>query len=216
MLRHAYMIGVHNQFALLELLLRGLDHPQNDFFIHVDAKVKDFDFAYFSSVTKHSKVYYTDRVSVNWGGYNQIRMEMGMQKAAFARGYDRYHLMSGVDLPLRSAQSIVDFFEAHPEEEFLHFSPSAFCRSDNVLDRVRYYHLLQEKMRRDGGFMNFMERVLLKLQRLLKVDRTKKLGMEVKCGAAWYSITHAALAYVLSKEDWIRKHFRYTCCGDEE
>ena len=41
------MIIAHNEFELLEILVRLLDDPRNDIYIHIDAKVKNFDFAYF-------------------------------------------------------------------------------------------------------------------------------------------------------------------------
>ena len=48
MQKHAYMIIAHNEFDLLEILVRLLDDPRNDIYIHIDAKVKDFDFKVLS------------------------------------------------------------------------------------------------------------------------------------------------------------------------
>lgn len=40
MQKHAYMIIAHNEFDLLEILVRLLDDPRNDIYVHIDAKVK--------------------------------------------------------------------------------------------------------------------------------------------------------------------------------
>lgn len=72
-MRHAHMIIAHNQFDLLERLITCLDNPNNDIYIHIDSKVKSFDFARFLQLTKYSTVEFTERVSVSWGGYSQIK-----------------------------------------------------------------------------------------------------------------------------------------------
>lgn len=41
---HAYMIIAHRQFDLLAKLITALDDERNDIFVHIDAKVRDFDF----------------------------------------------------------------------------------------------------------------------------------------------------------------------------
>ena len=52
MQKHAYMIIAHNEFDLLEILVRLLDDPRNDIYVHIDAKVKDFDFKSFQALTQ--------------------------------------------------------------------------------------------------------------------------------------------------------------------
>lgn len=52
-------------------------------YIHIDAKVKDFDFNYFLSLTNYSKIRFTDeRVSVTWGDFSQVKTEMVLLKTA--------------------------------------------------------------------------------------------------------------------------------------
>ena len=48
--KHAYLIMAHNNFGILEKLLMLLDDQRNDIYIHIDKKVKDFDFHYFSYI----------------------------------------------------------------------------------------------------------------------------------------------------------------------
>lgn len=54
MQKHAYMIIAHNEFDLLEILVRLLDDPRNDIYVHIDAKVKDFNFKSFQALTQYS------------------------------------------------------------------------------------------------------------------------------------------------------------------
>ena len=60
-MKHAYLIIAHNNFYILEKLIMMLDYPHNDIFIHIDKKCKNFDFLYFSSLTKYSKIIFTKK-----------------------------------------------------------------------------------------------------------------------------------------------------------
>ena len=53
--KHAYLIIAHNNFYILEKLLRLLDDERNDIYIHIDKKVNNFDFDYFGDLCKKSK-----------------------------------------------------------------------------------------------------------------------------------------------------------------
>lgn len=214
-MRHAYMIMAHNQFELLELLVKCLDWPQNDIYIHVDAKVKAFDLERFEGLTKHSPVYFTERFDIGWGGDGMIFCELAMLKQAVRGGYDYYHLLSGVDLPLRSAAQIQAFFEENRGYEFLHFCGPGFCREQSVIDRVRYWYPLQNRLGRGHGLLRYAAGGVHRVQKLLGVDRLRKASFELKCGSQWFSITHDLAQYVLSEEAWIVRHFCKGLAADE-
>ena len=66
MQKHAYLIMSHNDFYILEKLLRLLDDRRNDIYVHIDKKVKNFDFKYFKKICKHSEVKFIKRIKVYW------------------------------------------------------------------------------------------------------------------------------------------------------
>lgn len=73
MQKHAYMIIAHNEFDLLEILVRLLDDPRNDIYVHIDAKVKDFDFKSFQALTQYSRLRFTPRrISATWGDFSLV------------------------------------------------------------------------------------------------------------------------------------------------
>ena len=66
-MKHAYLVLAHKCDRTFNTLLHLLDHEQNDIFVHMDQKNKDFDPG--SIILEKSKVYYPDkRIKVNWGG----------------------------------------------------------------------------------------------------------------------------------------------------
>ena len=205
--RHAYLVIAHHQFELLEMQLKLLDHRMHDFYIHIDASVKDFDFDYFRNIVKKSKVYFTPRIRVTWGGHSQIRCEQILLEEATKGKYGYYHLISGVDLPLKPAEMIYQYFQDHIGEEF--------CKRSDTRERVSLWHPFKDMYAKEACFYSFLDRVFMRLQRLLSVDRMKKNGYTVKCGANWFSISHELASFVCSKKKEIKRLFYYSHCGDE-
>lgn len=65
-MRFAYLIIAHNEPQLFRTLVRLLDDPRNDIFVHVDKRA---DIGSFKQVeTKYSGLYFIDSQVVNWGG----------------------------------------------------------------------------------------------------------------------------------------------------
>lgn len=214
--KHAYLIIAHHQFELLELLCRCLDHPLHDIYIHLDAKVPQFDYDGFRTKIRFSNVLFIpERVNVVWGGFSQIRSELALFREATKGEYEYYHMISGVDLPLRSAQEIYEFFHGNSGKEFIHFSSAEYCNSSKTLDRIRYYHLLQEYVGNKKSLLSFAEKAFVGIQRLLRVNRLSRDNNTIKCGTNWVSITHSLAKYILDNEKQIEKLFGCSFCADE-
>lgn len=81
-MRHAFLIMVHKDAKTLETLITLLDSPNNDIYMHVDGRVKDFDFDLIGTFARRSKVIFTDRLRVYWGDYSQVKAELMLLKNA--------------------------------------------------------------------------------------------------------------------------------------
>lgn len=208
--RHAYLIMAHHQFDFLKELLLALDHEYNDIYLHIDQKVRDFDFSGFSHVMQRSNLYFTERLNVHWGGYSQTACELVLLKAAVPGHYGYYHLLSGSDFPLKTQEEIHHFFEENNGKEFLHFDSPEFA--PKLRERISLYHFFRES---NCPFAEPADMLFSKAQRFFHIDRLKNETISLQKGANWFSITHAFAEYVLSREDWIRKHFRHSVCADE-
>ena len=92
--KQALLIMCHNDFYILEKSLELLDNPKIDFYIHVDAKTKDFDYDKINSIVKKSKIFYTDRINTVWGTYSLIEVELLLIKEALKNG-DYSYLCNG-------------------------------------------------------------------------------------------------------------------------
>ena len=56
--KQAFLIMYHNDYYILERLLKQIDSENFDIYLHVDKKVKNFDFEYTKKILKKSKIYF--------------------------------------------------------------------------------------------------------------------------------------------------------------
>lgn len=212
---HAILIIAHNQFELLKKLILALDDEKNDIFVHIDAKVKDFDFDSFKSLPKYSEIHFTDRINVTWGDFSQVKAEIILLKAAVeneskGKKYSYFHLISGCDLPIKSNDEIHEFFKENNGKEFIHFSSEKV--SEQSIGRIRYYHFFRNKRTFVRKLISY---AVLKVEKLLGVNRLKKDNFKVQKGCNWFSITGKFAEYIVENIDKWEKVFKYSYCGDE-
>lgn len=212
--KHAYLIVAHNNFYILEKLLKLLDDERNDIYIHIDKKVKEFNFKYFKKVCKKSNIKFIKRIKVYWGGYSQVQCELNLFKEATRNNYEYYHLISGVDLPIKTQNDIHDYFKKNKGSEFVRFMENGWD-----YNRVSKVHLINYYCKINNKFLALIYMILNKIANKFinknNYDRSKKFNYEFKKGDQWFSITDECAKYILSKENLIRKMFKYSACPDE-
>lgn len=220
-MKFAYLIIAHTRFDQVAKLLELLDDERNDLYIHIDQKVSDavdiFQKTLKPAVQK-SKFYFVKQHNVMWGGESQIETELELLRAATKRKYDYYHLISGMDLPLKTQNEIHKFFEKHTGKEFVHFGSNEDARK-----RCQYYWLYQEALGSVANagvskkVCNKLRTLSIFVQRLIDIDRVKKYGIceNVAVGSQWFSISDSLAHYVVSKEREILKCYKNTYCCDE-
>lgn len=212
--KHAYLIMAHNNFDQLQVLLDLLDDERNDIYLHVDKKARDF--CPCSLKTHHASLIEVERIKVNWGGHSQIKCEMSLLKAAAPKHYRYYHLLSGLDLPLKTQDEIHTFFAANAGKNFIRFDPRANQTKDFV-SRTQYFYFLQDIIGRNRGrryaVLEIIEKYCLALQEKLGIRR--KALVPLYKGTQWFSIKDDLVQYLLGHEAVIKKQFRFSKCADE-
>lgn len=206
--RHAYLILAHKNFGQLRKLVELLDDPRNDIFIHVDGRA-DFDPAGWDKVCGYSALkFLKHRYMVHWGGVSIMRSELALLKEAASHGhYAYYHLLSGMDLPIKDQDTVHAFFERNSGSEFLNL----WRMRKNNYWRFNYWAPFPE----GGGvpMLNFLNNVCKAMQKV--VGYRKNRGITFKKASQWFSITDDLARYVISKESWLEKVFSHTTTCDE-
>lgn len=221
---HAYLIMAHNNFPLLLELIAMLDHERHSIYLHIDKKVSKEDFFQLKQDYLHRKqkqnlrspLIFTERISVHWGGYSQIACELLLlETAAKKDSYAYYHLLSGSDLPIKTPEQILTFFDSHMAEtnggkEFLAFDTPYIA--EHVRNRISLYHIFRES---SHPLAEPIDALFSKIQRLFGIDRLKKLPLAIQKGANWFSITDDFVRYVLEQKASIAQVFGHSVCADE-
>lgn len=214
--KHAYLIIAHSDFDILEKLLILLDDNRNDIFIHIDKKVKNFNFEYFKNITNQSNIYFVPRIKVFWGDYSLIKCELLLLKQAVKGNYSYYHLLSGVDFPLKTQDEIHDFFD-NKDCEFIHYCTPEQIK--NARNRVLEFHFLMPWYKSSNKYIRFLcykiNQAVKILQNKLNYKRHWDKTIKIMYGSNWFSITNELAKYIVSKEKWIKEHFKYAICADE-
>ena len=207
--RHAYLILAHKNFGQLRKLAGLLDDPRNDIYVHVDRKSASSPEEWLRGACKYSRLsLISPRISVSWGGVSIMRAELALLKAATQAGhYDYYHLLSGMDLPIKDQDTIHDFFDRHSGTEFINY----WNFKKTTASRFHYYTLFPEGA---GHFLtNLANNIFKGLQ--MAVGYRINRDVDFRFASQWFSITDALARYVLSREEWLERVFRHTNTCDE-
>lgn len=130
---------------------------------------------------------------------------------AVPKKYDYYHYISGVDMPIKTKEEILDYFSSNDVQQYINFGGKR--AEEQYFDRLRYHSFFQ-----DTGHHQLyrVDKVIRFIERRLGIDRTKKSPSTVfQYGSNWFSITHDFAEYVVGKTGWIKAVFSNTRCGDE-
>lgn len=216
-MRHAILITTHDNVEISKNLLSLYDDKNIDFYFLIDKKAKSYNEEVLKDICKKSSVYFVPKINIYWGSFSQIQAEYILLENAVKKSYDYYHLISGCDIPLYTKNEFFDFFEQNKGKEFVEYSPKEIAEKNKVQDRVKYYYVFMESVREKSAIKRkpktFLREFFLKLQKLLKIDRTK--GKEFQYGSNWFDITDDFAKYILKNKPWVIKHFKKTCCADE-
>lgn len=213
-MKHAYCIIAHNRPDLLQNLVEMIDDERNDIFIHIDKKSDIAQFSHIKAEKSHLQ-YTSKRVDCIWGNVSQIYTEMQLfEDAMSCWDYDYVHLLSGIDVPIKSQDYIHSFINGGGNLEYIGY----LLDSDNqrlLRRRTEIYHVLTQKGRTGlGKFYGLIRKAFCALQRIIGYKR-KHTIKEFGIGPNWVSLTGACIKYILSQKDVIYKEFQYTTCIDE-
>ena len=208
-MKHAYLIIAHNELKILQLLISALDDERNDIYVHIDKKAS-FDGRELKTI--HADLFILPiRLDARWGDFSLVEVEMSLFREAYAkRPYGYFHLLSGVDFPIKSQDYIHDFCDAHQGMEFVGIAQNV---SQKELDwRSQHWFLFARDFQSNNLIKRTLRGIFARLQTVVGYKRTK---LQVKKGAQWCSITAELVKHLLQNEKQIRKMFNHTYCPDE-
>ena len=223
-MKQAYLIIAHNKIEQLKFLLLLLDYEKHDIFILFDkkAKITEKQKNDLRQIVTKSSLFFTKEIPIYWGDYSLVEAEMELFETANKQEqYSMYHLLSGVDLPLDTAENIYNFFNSRKEYNFLTMVSEELYIRNKVYERVAFKTMLPHLTVRTVN-NNFLRSVLkiyrkfeVELQRIFKIDCFKKFNLELKYASNWCSLNKKAVDILLEEKKLIASIFKNTKVNDE-
>jgi len=191
---------------------RLINHLSQDFdvFVHIEKRSK-------LNIVERENVFIYKKYRTYWGSFNIILATQHLMKKSFKKGYDRYILISGQDLPIKSNEEIKTFFQNN-NNEYLDIGKIPRNGWPNM-GRLTTYN--PDKIYRGvkvNMIQNFLFKVLRKTARIISVLKPRKLNYDFHGGSQWTNYTHGCvekiLAYSRSNKKYISR-YKWTNCADE-
>ena len=169
-----------------------------------------------------SSLFFTKEIPIYWGDYSLVEAEMELFGAAVKQEqYSMYHLLSGVDLPLDTAEKIYHFFDSRNEYNFLTMVSDELYIRNKVYERVAFKTMFPHLTPRtvNNKFLRSVLKIYRKfeveLQRIFKVDCFKMFNLELKYASNWCSLNKKAVDILLEEKKLIASIFKNTKVNDE-
>jgi hypothetical protein len=211
-MRIAHLILTHKNPQQLERLIKVLDHPAFDFYIHVDKKVDQAPFAFLTQ--KKNVFFINNRAPVYWAGYGTIQATLNGFEEILPGKYDYINVTSGQDFPLRSADEIYQFIAERKGLEFI------TCQSvedewQDAAPRVRKYHLINWRIPGKHRLEKLTNKML---DKKLIPPRKFPLDYKIVGRSNWFTLTSGAVRYIvdfLKQHPKVVRYFKF-CWGADE
>ena len=208
-MKHACLILAHHEFGLLQTLIDCLDDARNDIYVHIDKKVKSLPELH---ATRARLKMLDRRVDIRWADYSMVEAEFALFETAQKNGpYAYYHLLSGVDLPLKSQDYIHRFFEENQGKEFIGYTLTEM--TPDTVRRMQRWHLFPRHFSRKRNVYSVFRSLFLRLQEILGIKRNGQVYFTK--GSQWVSVTGQMAQYFLDRKSWAQKTFTHSFVPDE-
>lgn len=217
--KHAYLIIAHNNEYILNKSLSLIDDERNDIYLHVDKKTNlDLYMSKLQLPTKSNFYLLSNRIDTKWGHISFVETELALFESAHAtEKYSYYHLISGVDLPIKNQDYIHNFFDVNQGIEFIGFDPNItnYDQTDRVYKiHIATRHFKDPYLKRKIWF--FLDNTFVLFQKIIHYSAFNKTeDYVIKKGCNWVSLTNECVEYVLSQKKKILSRYKYAVCPDE-
>jgi len=211
-MRIAFLIMAHKNPKQIERLVKRLNHPDFDFFIHLDKKIDMEDFAY---IEQQDRVVFTrTRIHVKWAAFNfTTAIYKCMEEIlGYPDQYDFIDVLSAQDYPIKSTDAIHKYFSEHKANNFISYEMEGSEWWKYAIGRITNYHLIN---------YNFPGRYIIQWFLNTILPKRKFPLPYILFGgpkASWFTINHDCADYVvkfMNDHSELRQFCNFTWGSDE-
>ena len=207
----AVMMLIHKDDEQINRLIK---HLSNDFdvYVHIDKRSS-------VKIENTEKVFVYKEYKTYWGSFNQIMATLFLLRQSYQRIYDRYLLISGQDLPIKTNKEIIDFFEGN-NNEYIDGDkmPVAGIAGNGGFDRMTKYWPNYFYRGNKNKLLEIIFKFELRIFEIISLFKPRAIDYEFYKGTNWINFTHKCVTRVFEYLEKDRKYinrFKWTNCADE-
>jgi len=212
-MRIAHLIMTYKNPLQVERLVRRLDHPNFDIYIHLDKKIDIKDFKFLGGYNRVNFI--KNRSICNWGGFSFVKAITNSVREILSNSedYEYVNLMSAQDYPIKDNDYIYNYYERYKGTSFISYEKSN--DSDwwkHAVTRYELYHFTDISIK--GRY--FVQGILNRLMPKRKFPISCELyGSAI---SSWWTISSECAHYIveyLDNNQELMKFMKYTWAADE-
>ncbi len=208
-MRVAHLIVTYTNPAQTERMIRQMQDPDFDFYIHVDAKLPISEHEYLAKIPNVYLI--KNRIKVQWAAFSTMQAVFNASQEILdsARTYDFICLMSGQDYPIKSTEQMKCFFNERKGKLLMKYR--AFEGEwEEGMERVNKIFLTNYAFK--GQYL------LEKALNWLFPNRKLPEGMKFYGSSMFWALSPDAIEYVLNtvnRDARMKRFFYFTWASDE-
>jgi hypothetical protein len=206
----AHLILAHRSPEMIERLVKRLQHPDADIYIHLDTK-QNFEEYRHIAVLDNVR-FLENRVKTEWGDFSLVQATLNGFEEILQTGNDYTHinLLSGQDYPLKSAAEAHKFLFANTGKTFIHSLDINGGEWDDGRLRIARYSF---------GDYNIPGKYKLNtLINAIMPNRKMPFGLKPYGRSQWFTITPECARYCneyIKDNPGLKRYFRKVWAVDE-
>lgn len=208
-MKTAFLVLAHKGKQQVDRLIERLGEDF-DLYVHIDRRSQ-------LVLKEHPRLFVFSEFAGYWGSENLVLATILLLKEAQKKGYERYVLISGQDIPLRTNEEITGFFEDNGNEYIdVRKLPKDGWPDDGELGWVtRYWPRIKK---RSNSFSNNLACTVK--NELFKLKGRRPIDYVFYGGSQWFNLTANAVDKILAfldSDEGVRylARFKQTRCADE-
>ena len=201
------------------ITLSKLLHKRFEVYIHFDKKAT-LSPEHLKEMEKLG-IYCFQEINVKWGGWSiGAAAEFLMREAMKNPEITHIHVISGQDWPTKNIDEMYDFYENNSNLYLECYKAKGVTKSGQPIILWQQYYYNFDKINRRTAFGKIYHRIIMFLQKIARIDKFKKLGvdLEIYHGANWMDLPRDAVEYLLDYFDNhpnVQQMFKTGFCPDE-
>ncbi|NQX78336.1 beta-1,6-N-acetylglucosaminyltransferase [Gilvibacter sp.] len=216
-MRHGILITAFKDLQQLETISSCFD-DRFALYVHIDKKTAVSPEILNKLQGLDNLVFISQKYKVNWGGLNHLKAILLLcEEAIQDQSLSYFHLITGQDLPIKSADEFVAHFTSLGSKSYLeNFTMPAACWNNGGWDRILLYNLYDSLNAKKH--MHWIQK-LLSIQKRLGFKRSYSKDLPpLHGGSTYWSLHRSAVKEVVDytlEKPALLKRMKHSFCSEE-